>query len=341
MKNMKKLLFVPLLAISITGLTGCGLSELFGGDTDTVHKSSYEPITGKFILHDWIDTRFEYHDTYFDLSGVSGNFTLKYYENGVLKREGVFQKIVTYENKIGSSDDNLHFNVKCGNLNEHISTYTESLNPINQFRIIEEYRSADEKYYLSELPYVMGTYVREGKEYKQESKTTKENDYTTPTKKVFTSALNGYFILDEEHYFYFLYPIINDYYAFSYFQYYSSALSKPLEGFAQGMTFNVSGESTDIYLTYSREVLFSKAYKDNANAVRFGYYTIDEEDNMLDHHGEVDFSNGTLNSFSFEYLSRYWTDEEWDEFTKNIDYHMPDPIIYDYVGGTYTRGNHE
>ena len=62
---------------------------------------------------------------------------------------------------------------------------------------------------------------------------------------------------------------------------------------------------------------------------------------MLDHHGEVDFSNDTLNSFSFEYLSRYWTDEEWDIFTKDIDYHMPDPIIYDYVGGTYTRGNHE
>ena len=31
------------------------------------------------------------------------------------------------------------------------------------------------------------------------------------------------------------------------------------------------------------------------------------------------------------------TDEEWDLFTRDESYHMPDPIIYEYVGGTYTK----
>lgn len=63
---------------------------------------------------------------------------MKYYENGSLKREGVFQRIVTYPEKVGSIRDNLHFNIKIGNDTEHIGTYTESLDPINQFRIIEK-----------------------------------------------------------------------------------------------------------------------------------------------------------------------------------------------------------
>ncbi len=331
---MNKLL---LIIVPLFTLTGCGISEIFAGDTDTIHKSSFEPITGKFVLREQEDERVAYTNTYFDIDGSKGNFTLKYYENGALKKEGKFQRIVTYQEKIGKVVDNLHFNVKCGNDYEHISTYTESLDPINQFRIIEEYTGSDKKYYLSELPFVMGTYVREGQQYKAETLNPSEEDYLTPTLKLFTSGLNGCYKLDEDHYFYFVFPKVNSHYAFAYFQYYSPSLSKPLEGFAQGKTFSEPQTRTCLFLTYSREVQFDKVYKDTANEVIFGYYSFDANDRMIDHFGTVYFSNGSVNSFSFEYFSRNWTDEEWDLFTRDESYHMPDPIIYDYVGGTYTK----
>ena len=334
---MKTRKILPILILSLV-LSSCGLADLFSGDTDTIHKSSYEPITGKFYLYETMDPRVTAENTYFDIDGSKGNFTMKYYENGVLKKDGVFQRIVTYQDKIGKMRDNLHFNVKFGNTYEHISTYTESLDPIDQFRIIEEYSGSDYKYYLSELPFIMGTYLREGKEYKEEKLKEGETDYLTPTEALFTSGLNGYYRLDEDHYFYFVFPKINYNYAFAYFQYYSSSLDKPLEGFAQGKTYTTLGNRLELFLTYSHKVLFDKIYQDLSNQVLFGYYSFDDEDHMLEHWGTIDFSDGVVNSLSFEYCSRNWTDQEWDQFTKDIDYHMPDPIIYDYVGGTYVKG---
>ena len=278
-----------------------------------------------------------YANTYFDIDGSKGNFTLKYYENGVLKKEGQFQRIVTRPEKVGKFADNLHFNVKCGDSYEHISTYTESFDPINQFRIVEEYSGSDRKYYLSELPFAMGTYVREGQEFKAETLASTEEDYITPNLKCFTSGLNGYYKLDEDHYFYFVFPKVNSYYAFAYFQYYTPSLTKPLEGFAQGRTYSEPGARTGLFLTYSRKVVFDKVYQDSANQVIFGYYSFDEKDNMIDHWGTADFADGAVNSLTFEHCSRPWTDEEWDLFTKDESYHMPDAILYEYVGGTYKK----
>ena len=302
MKTFIKLLMLPLI---LTSLTGCELlEEVFGGDTDTIHKKSYEPITGKFVLYDQMDKRVEHSNTYFEIDGSKGNFSIKYYEDGNLKKDGVFQRIVTYKDKIGKVRDNLHFNVKFGDKSEHISTYTESLDPINQFRIIEEYSGSDAKWYLSELPFVMGTYVREGKTFQEEKLLETEEDYLTPSLRCFTNAMNGFYKLDDDHYFYFLSPGINNLYQFAYFQYYSKDLEKPLKGFVQGRTFQEPSPRTGLVLTYSREVLFDKSYQDLANGIIFGYYSFDDKDNMIDHFGSADFSNGELNSFTFEHLSR-------------------------------------
>ena len=314
-------------------MTGC---SLFSNNDSTIYKKSFEPITGKFVLYQADDERFTYTDTYFDIDGSKGNFSLKYYENGSLKKEGQFQRIVTWKEKIGKIYETLHFNVKCSDSIEHISTYTESLDPINQFRILEEYNGNDEKYYLSELPFVLGTYVREGQEYKAETLNPNETDYLTPTSEVYTSALNGTYKLNDDTYFYFVFPKKNSLYAFAYFQYYAPSLEKPLEGFAQRIRYN-NNSVLSLYLTYSKEVLFDKCYKDLSHQVLFGYYTFDEEDNMFDHWGTVDFSNGQINSLTFEHCSRNWTDEEWDLFTKDQSYHMPDPIDYRYIGGTYSK----
>ena len=75
----------------------------------------------------------------------------------------------------------------------------------------------------------------------------------------------------------------------------------------------------------------------NETGIHFGYYSVDKNDSLVEHWGSVDFSDGQLKSFTFEHLSRYWTDEETDEWTKNENYQLPDPIYYEYIGGTYAK----
>ena len=344
MKKFNRVLISILLALFLLLAASCTLIEdISGGNNDTTHTKSYEPITGKFYLYEATDERISASDTYFDIDGSKGNFSLKYYENGVLKREGVFQKIITYRERIGYLTDNLHFNVKCGDVYEHIGTYTESFDPINQFRILEEFNGGkdDYKYYYSELPFVLGTYVREGVSYKEEGYNLNKTDYTIPTLSNYTSELNGKYKLDDEHYFYFVSPKGYDgkdgYYLDSYFQYFAPNLDKPIEGFAHGVTYEDSIAPPRIYFTYSHEVLFYKRDLDTEKALTFGYHTFDSKDNMIDHYGSIDFSNGKLNSFTFEHLSRSWTEEEWNKYLESEDYHLPDAIIYDFVGGTYCK----
>lgn len=336
---MKKIVIFIFVFFLLTCLSGCDfLSGITGGDSSTVHKNSYEPITGKFVLYEATDKRIENPNAYFVFDGSKGSFSMKYYENGELKREGEFNRVVTRPDYIGMVKDNLHFNVKIGKNTEHIGTYTESLDPIDQFRIIEEYTGADTKYYYSELPYIIGTYVREGKEYKEEAKTTADTDYSIPTVENFTCLLNGKYALDEDTYFYFIYPYKNDYYTKAYFQYYSKDLDKPLEGFVAGRTYTNIGSQTELIFTYSRQVLMYKAGgSTDEGGSYFGYYSVDSNDRLIEHWGTVDYTDGVLNSFTFEHLSRTWTDAEMDKWTKDLEYKLPDPIYYEYIGGTYAK----
>lgn len=326
MKNIWKFLTIFVASMS---LGGC---DLFGGDTDTIHKSSYEPITGKFVLHDSTQNYSACTDAYFVLNGAKGDFSLKYYENGELKREGKFQRVVTRTDRLDKSNDNLHFNVKCGSTTEHISTFTESFEPLNQFRIIEEYSGSDGRYYLSELPFVMGTYVREGIEYQEESASKR-----TPTREDFTCDLNGKFMLDETHYFYFMFPDIDDYYAKAFFQYYSPDLASPKEGFVVGRTYTSVTNRPEVNFTYSRQVQIYKSNHDSTQDLLFGYYSFDQQENMIDLWGTVEFLENHIVSFTFEYLSRNWTNDEMDRYTESGPSVLPDVKAYDYIGGTYSR----
>ena len=345
MKRFVKTIMLPVLLLS---LSGCGLFEgLFEKDDDVTHTKSYEPITGKFVLYDALDKRFTYHESYFEINGSEENFSLKYYENGALKKEGKIQKLLTRTDRIGKWTDNLHFNVKAGNRAEHISTYTESFEPLNQFRIIDEYYNpGDAKYYLSELPFVMGTYVREGEKFVEEKPNTNKTDYLVPTDNNFTAAIYGEYRLDDNHYFYFLnsrgFPVPDGSLYESYFQYYSSELDKPIEGFIWGFTSEGSDKvrRKDFYIrTYRDSVDWGK---EQQGRISFYYNTFKgngENTEMLFHYGEIDFSNGVLNSFTFEHLSRPWTDAEWKPYLSGEVDRLPDNILYEYVGGTYTKVN--
>lgn len=335
---------ILLIVLSIFTMASCGfLDGLLSGADDGVYTKEYEAISGKFYLYEPIDERISVSDTYFEIDGSKGNFSLKYYENGSIKKQGDFNKIVIKEEKIGYWTDNLHLNLRCGDSYEHIGAYTDSFEPLNQFRIIDEYSGGanEKKYYYSELPFVLGVYVREGEEYVEESKNLNQIDYTVPTLDNYTSELNGKYQLDEEHYFYFVSPkayvSVDGPYLNSYFQYYAPELDKPIEGFAHGITYKNSIAPPRIFFTYSQKSSYYKTLEDTERALMFGYSVFDDEDNMIDNYGSIDFSNGKLNSFSFEHISRSWTEEEWDEFTSKPDYKMPDPIIYEYIGGTYYK----
>ena len=335
MKHLRRLFAVTLLAFSVTG---CDIfSDLF--DTDTIHNHSYEPATGKFVLYEALDKRItDISNTYFEIDGK--NFTLKYYVNGELKKDGKIQKLLTRSDYIGYYCDSLHFNVKVGKTAEHICTYSESLDPINQFRIIEEYYyPGDALYYLSELPYILGTYVREGQQFVAEKPHKNDVDYLTPTDSNFSAAIDGKYALDDNHYFYFLNPrawkVPNGSLIPSYFQYFSSELTAPIEGFIYGYSTEYNASGKTFYMrTYRDSVDWGEEGKEGR--IIFGYHTF-ENGRMFDHYGEIDYSNGVMNSFTFEHLSRQWTEKEWGPYEKGIVDEMPDAVLYDYVGGTYMK----
>ena len=187
--------------------------------------------------------------------------------------------------------------------------------------------------------------MREGAAYTEESPTTNTPDHSVPTLENYTSELSGKYQLDDEHYFYFISPrgyvAKNGPYLDSYFQYYAPHLDEPIEGFAHGITYENSYAPPRLYLTYSQQSLFYDALEDTEKVLMFGYTTFRANDTMVDHYGSIDFSNGALNSFTFEHLSRSWTEAEWDEYTKNQSAQLPDAILYDYIGGTYRKASAE
>ena len=334
MKKLTKILCFPILTLV---MSGCYMP--WEQDTDEQHLRSFEPITGKFVLHDNLDKRYSYTDTYFVFNGTKGDFTMKYYENGELKREGNFNKIVTYEDRIGTWSDNLHLNIKIDSKTyDHISTYTESLEPLNQFRILEEYKGFDERYYLSELPYAMGTYVREGEQFVEEKYHNNEPDRIVPTEEDFTVALNGTFKLDDDHYFYFLNPRgwcmpgYSGYFYDSYWQYFAPTLEKPVEGFATACTSAVEGRGFVINLKYNRNSVNEWKYVDQAYYMGYPYR---DAQGIIDYkYGTIDYSDGVIKEFTFEKVSRNWTEGEWNEYVSGKA-DLPDPIQYDFIGGTY------
>ncbi|MBR2985130.1 MAG: hypothetical protein IKC58_00835, partial [Clostridia bacterium] len=97
MKKLLSLILTIILLSASVALVGCDmLGDILGGsDSDTSHTKEYEPITGKFYLYQSADARIDTSNTYFEIAGSKGNFSLKYYEKGILKKQGVFQKVNT------------------------------------------------------------------------------------------------------------------------------------------------------------------------------------------------------------------------------------------------------
>ena len=167
---MKKILAVLLIMIMAFGLTGCALAELFGDKDNVVDLGDGKrAVKWNLVIND--NDLIPVESAYFEFDQDS----FKYYENGQLKKEGTHR--ITYfgvENAISP----LHLNLNFGkdetgfSVYDYIDCYTEDgEDDLHQFTIISEgYHIQTERsggvpvrdYHLSDMPYAMGTYLKEG-----------------------------------------------------------------------------------------------------------------------------------------------------------------------------------
>lgn len=169
---MKKILSILLAVLMTLGLSGCALFE-FLHDGDNIVNLGDGKTAVKWHLVSNDNALKPVSSAYFEFDESS----FKYYENGVLKKEGTHR--ITYTSPQNSNKP-LHLNLNFGNdgngfsVYDYIDCYTEdSKNNLHQFTIIsvgyhiQPLRSGGvpvRDYHLSDMPYALGTYLKEGTE---------------------------------------------------------------------------------------------------------------------------------------------------------------------------------
>lgn len=169
---MKRIIFLLLAVLMALGLCGCALLELFESDKSVVDLGKGE----EYVRWNLVANDNEYRpvdSAYFEFN----RDTFKYYENGILKKEGTHR--ITYFG-VENSNAPLHLNLNFGkdesgfSVYDYIDCYTEDKREdLHQFTVVSEgyhiepLRSGGvpiRDYHLSDMPYAFGTYVREGRE---------------------------------------------------------------------------------------------------------------------------------------------------------------------------------
>lgn len=167
MRRILAILFVVLVAF---GLTGCSLAELFQNEDDVVDLGNGEKAVKWNLVSNDNECR-PVDSAYFEFDQDS----FRYYENGELKKEGTHRN--TYFG-VENSNTPLHLNLNFGkdesgfSVYDYIDCYTEDAKEnLHQFTIVSEgyhiepIRSGGvpvRDYHLSDMPYALGTYVKEG-----------------------------------------------------------------------------------------------------------------------------------------------------------------------------------
>jgi hypothetical protein len=170
---MKKILIISLIT-ALLMLTGCDiLGALTGGTSDHTQKfeSELESSTGKWILEGD-------EDTYFTLDGSAGAMTFTYTEDGLDKYTGSYRVVYQGNGKDVTTPLTFILTVDGKEKEDWLSTYTEDFETdFSQFTLFAEEEDLGftdgsvytHIYRLDELPYKMGSYLLEGKDYKDES----------------------------------------------------------------------------------------------------------------------------------------------------------------------------
>lgn len=244
MNRLSKLFVLPIIAMS---LSSCGFFEALQNE----HQSEFSALTGKWILHENLNQIQGTDDAYFVIDGSDGVMTCKYYMDGKLVKDHYFW--VNYDKN--EHPYYLAFN-QCDSFKGKTTDggnifFEQDINEITQFcyfnvgygyQLYEGTYNAHE-YKQLDCPYAYGVYVKEGAEY---------FEFKTP-KKEECKYFNGWFYLDDDHYFN-LMTIGYDYKGLvcnTYMVYYSPDLQEPMQA---GVGLYVNKERTassfGLYITY-------------------------------------------------------------------------------------------
>lgn len=169
---MKRICSVLLTLLIAFGLSGCALFELIHDKDLVTDLGNGDEFVRWTLVQNDNECR-PVNSAYFEFNSKA----FKYYENGVLKKEGTHR--ITF---FGSDNPNLplHLNLDFGrdgngfSVYDYIDCYTEDgRDTLRQFTIVSEgyhiepIRSGGvpvRDYHLSDMPYALGTYVKEGAE---------------------------------------------------------------------------------------------------------------------------------------------------------------------------------
>ena len=214
------LFFIGMLA-SATLLGGCdGLISFGNGpkaatEKEVIYEKELTSSTGKWFL---LDGNKKATNTFFEFNGSLEAMTFKYTEEGEEKFSGKYQ--VAYRENTGENASTLTWMLlKDGSEKvDWVYCYADNFDTKDfaQFTTIKEERDEGKNdgrnyahiYRISELPYKMGTYVLEGKEFKEEKDNYRyKSHYQIP---------DGKYSLDEDTYFTFLMPKPYSYALFHY-----------------------------------------------------------------------------------------------------------------------------
>ncbi len=165
---MKNRIFSLLLTLVVLLLAFTGCEGLFGGNSDTTKfDDEMTAATGKWLL-------LGDEDTYFEFNGSKGAMTFSYCEDGEARYSGSFRAI--HKNDSDANTPLSFMLTRTDKDNEDwLSCYTEGFEEyFSQFSIMTEEEDLGVTdgtvythiYRISELPYKLGTYVLEGREYK-------------------------------------------------------------------------------------------------------------------------------------------------------------------------------
>ena len=227
--NKKALkLFIPLMTLS---LSGCAFFETAENKQKVVDLGDGD----SFVKWSLVENNNEYHQVqsaYFEIS----KDTIKYFEDGTLKKEGEVNAVYFgAESTTSPLVIQLEFSV---NEYDNLYCFTEDeKEDVHQFTIMAEGYKVKalrlgsvpiRDYHLSEMPYAMGTYVKEGSErYAYKNSTDKD---------ITADKLRGSFVDTSGNKFYFLNNCFyqqNGYYLLNanvYFRYENKANDVFLEG---------------------------------------------------------------------------------------------------------------
>ena len=313
MKRLSKLFILPTIAMS---LSACGFFQALQNE----HQDEFSALTGQWVLHENLNQVNNTDDAYFVIDGSKGVMTCKYYMDGKLVKDHYFW--VNYDKN--DHPNYLSFN-QCDEYKGKTTDggnffFEQSINEITQFcylNISHDYQFIEGTYNAHEYkqldcPYAFGIYVKEGAEY---------FEFKTP-KTAEAEFFNGWYYLDDEHYFNLL-TIGYDYKSLvchTFMVYYSPDLAKPIQG---GLSVYVNKDHT---------------------APAFGLFTTYETYWKLGKHAEyanadISFENVsyTENSFTFE-SAKHNTYCEWDGLELINEYYFDENLDESvFVPGTYVK----